>query len=374
MSSAIGRSQKLVVKVGTAVLSRALGGLDKTRISELAAELSRLHAKGYQVVVVSSGAIGAGMDSFGWKTRPTALRDKQAAAAVGQVVLMEAYRAAFGAHGLTVAQMLLTRADLDDRTRYLNARNTLNGLLERRVVPIINENDTVATEEIQFGDNDALAAQVAVKLAAKKLFLLTDVDGLLKEFGPDAKPLTEVFQITPDIEALVRGGAGSRKSVGGMKSKIQAAAVAMASGVEVWIASGRRSGILEQIVDGQGLGTRFKPWRETLDARRRWIAFGRRVNGTLVVDDGAVAALVQNKRSLLPSGVLRVDGGFQVGDTVKVMSAAGAEVARGSVAYSAADLRKIQGKKTSDIETILGRPAPHEVIHRNNLVIFPAAS
>ncbi len=368
-------STRLVVKVGTAVLSRPEGGLNRTRIGELADELSGLIKRGHQAVLVSSGAIGAGMDRFGWTTRPTVLRDKQAAAAVGQVILMEAYEQAFGAHNITVAQMLLTRTDLDDRNRYLNARNTLMALLERRVIPIINENDTVATDEIKFGDNDQLAALVAAKVQAKKLFLLTDVDGLIQDFGGDtAKLLPEVFQITPEIEAMVRGGAGSKKSVGGMSSKLQAARAAMASGVEVWITSGRRPGIIQDILGGKGVGTRFQPMKQDLDSRQRWIAFGREIKGSLTLDDGAVAALTLNHRSLLPSGIVRVEGNFGIGDTVRVHSPSGSEIARGSVSYTSAEIKKIKGKQTVDLEKILGRPSPSEVIHRNNLVMLPSSN
>ncbi|MGQ0644496.1 MAG: glutamate 5-kinase, partial [Elusimicrobiota bacterium] len=262
-------SSKLVIKIGTAVLSRPEGGLNRERVNLLAEEVAAVQKKGRRTVLVSSGAIGAGMDRFGWKKRPTVLRDKQAAAAVGQVVLMEAYEKAFSAVGLTVAQMLLTASDLEDRGRYLNARNTLQALLERGVVPVINENDTVATEEIQFGDNDSLAAQVAVKIGAEKLFLLTDVEGLLRNLGPGAELLPEVFRITPEVEALVRAERGSHKSAGGMASKLRAARTAMAAGVEVWIASGRRPGAVSDSVEGRGAGTRFAPARGGLDARRR---------------------------------------------------------------------------------------------------------
>jgi glutamate 5-kinase len=369
MSSTTNR-KRLVVKVGTAILSQPQGGLNKTFIRSLAEELAGLQKDGHQVLLITSGAIGAGMDRFGWKKRPTLLRDKQAAAAVGQVALMEAYEEAFGRHGVTVGQMLLTLADLEDRARYLNARNTLAALLERGVVPIINENDTVATEEIQFGDNDTLASLIAVKTEAKCLIILTDVDGLLTGEKLEGNILPEVFQITADIEALVRGGTGSTKSVGGMLSKIQAARLAMASGVETWIASGRRPGILRDIAAGRGTGTRFHPQEERLNARRRWIAFGRKPRGALVLDDGAVKAIVQDKRSLLPSGIFRVEGAFKAGDTVKLLNAAGVELARGLIGYPSADMDKIRGRKTTEIESILHRPAPPEVIHRNNLVVL----
>lgn len=362
--------KRIVVKVGTAILSHPTGGLNLSRIKDLAHELSSLATKGYAPLLVTSGAIGAGMDAFGWKTRPTVLKDKQAAAAVGQVALMEAYKGAFAPLGVTIAQILLTRADLDDRERYLNIRNTLTALIERQVIPIINENDTVATQEIKFGDNDTLSSLVAAKIDASHLFILTDVDGLLTSTGADGELLPEVFQVTPEIEALVQAGTGSAKSVGGMASKLSAARLAMASGVEVWIASGRKSGIIKNILEGTGVGTRFVPSAEALSARKRWIAFGRKVRGTLSLDEGAVRAITENKRSLLPSGIKRVEGAFNAGDTVKVVTPDGRELARGLTVFSAADLKHIQGHRSTEIEALLGHPAPAEVIHRNNLVLL----
>lgn len=362
--------KRIVIKVGTAILSHPTGGLNVTRVKALAQELSLLASKGYAPILVTSGAIGAGMDAFGWKTRPTVLKDKQAAAAVGQVALMEAYKGAFAPLGVTIAQILLTRADLDDRERYLNIRNTLTALLERNVIPIINENDTVATQEIKFGDNDTLSSLVAAKVDATHLFILTDVDGLLTSTGADGELLPEVFQVTPDIEALVQAGTGSTKSVGGMASKLSAARLAMASGVEVWIASGRKPGIVNDILEGKGVGTRFVPSAEALSARKRWIAFGRKVRGTLHLDEGAVRALTENKRSLLPSGIQRVEGAFNAGDTVKVLTPEGRELARGLTVFSASDLKQIQGHRSTEIESLLGHPAPAEVIHRNNLVLL----
>lgn len=362
--------KRIVVKVGTAILSRPEGGLNRNRIKELATELAGLSKMGYGPLLVTSGAIGAGMDAFGWTTRPTALKDKQAAAAVGQVALMEAYKNAFAPLGQTVAQILLTRSDLDDRERYLNIRNTLNALLERGVLPVINENDTVATHEIKFGDNDTLSALVAAKVDASHLVILSDVDGLLTRLDAEGRLLPEVFQVTPEIEALVQAGTGSNKSVGGMSSKLSAARLAMASGVEVWIASGRKPGIVRDILEGKGVGTRFVASPEALSARKRWIAFGRKVRGTLVLDDGAVRALSENKRSLLASGVVRVDGLFNAGDTVALAAENGRELARGLTSFGAADLKKIKGRRSTEIEPLLGRPAPAEVVHRNNLVFL----
>lgn len=362
--------KRIVIKVGTAILSRPEGGLNLPRIKDLARELSALAEKGYAPILVTSGAIGAGMDTFGWKERPTLLKDKQAAAAVGQVALMEAYKGAFAPLGKTIAQILLTRSDLDDRERYLNIRNTLAALMDRQVIPIINENDTVATQEIKFGDNDTLSSLVAAKVDATHLFILTDVDGLLTSTGEDGHLLPEVFQVTPEIEALVQAGTGSAKSVGGMASKLSAARLAMASGVEVWIASGRKPGVVKDILEGKGVGTRFVPSAEALSARKRWIAFGRKVRGTVHVDEGAVRALIENKRSLLPSGIQRVEGAFNAGDTIKVVTPDGRELARGLTVFGANDLKKIKGRRSTEIETLLTRPAPAEAIHRNNLVLL----
>jgi glutamate 5-kinase len=352
-------------------LSRPEGGLNGDRIRALAGELAFLLEQGLAPILVTSGAIGAGMDAFGWKTRPTLLKEKQAAAAVGQVALMEAYKTALGARGITVAQILLTRADLEDRERYLNVRQTLGVLLERRVLPVINENDTVATDEIKFGDNDTLSALVAAKMDAGRLALLTDVEGLLTNPGVEGRLLPEIFQITPDIEALVQAGTGSAKSVGGMGSKLSAARLAMASGVEVWIASGRRPGVLRDIVEGRGPGTRFAPSAEALSARKRWIAFGRRARGALHLDEGAARAITEGKRSLLPSGVSQVEGTFFPGDTVRILSPEGREIARGLCAFGSADMKRIRGRRSSEIEPLLNRPAPAEAVHRNNLVILP---
>jgi glutamate 5-kinase len=370
MSSFTAR-KRLVVKVGTAILSRPEGGLNRERIAALAEELAGLQDAGHEVILVTSGAIGAGMDAFGWTVRPTALRDKQAAAAVGQPALMDAYRGAFGPFHRTTAQILLTREDLDQRDRYLNIRNTLAALLERGVIPILNENDTVATHEIKFGDNDTLSSLVAAKMDADALFLLTDVDGLLTEVGPEGRLLPEVFQITPDIEALVRAGTGSAKSTGGMASKISAARLAMASGVEVWIASGRRVGIVRDILAGKGVGTRFVPSEESLNARRRWIAFGRRPRGALHLDAGAIRAIVEGKKSLLPSGITRVEGAFGPGDTVRLVDPEGRERARGLTAYGAKELHILQGHRSKEAEGLLGRSGPAEAVHRNNLVVLP---
>jgi glutamate 5-kinase len=362
---------KIVVKIGTASISRPEGGLDEARLKALAQELGALKRAGRQVILVTSGAIGAGMDVFGWEKRPSLLRDKQAAAAVGQVALMEAYKRAFEAEKITIGQVLLTRADLEDRDRYLNARQTLDALLSHGVIPILNENDTVATDEIKFGDNDTLSALIAAKTSADKLFLLTDVEGLLTSPDAQGRLLPEVFQITPDIEALVQAGPGSKKSTGGMATKITAARLAMASGVEVWIASGKRPGVVTDILDGRGTGTRFQAREEALSSRQRWIA-SRRPQGALHVDAGAVAALLDRKKSLLPSGVARVEGRFAAGDAVRVLGPDGREVARGLTAYSSSDLQKIKGHKTGELAVLLSRPgAPAEALHRNNLAVLP---
>jgi glutamate 5-kinase len=361
---------RLVVKIGTASLSLPQGGLDHARLADLAREFADLRRQKWAPLLVTSGAIGAGMDAFGWTRRPTRLRDKQAAAAVGQPALMDAYRRAFAPQDIAVAQVLLTRDDLADRRRYLNIRQTLTALLDRGVVPILNENDTVATDEILFGDNDTLAALIAAKMNARTLFLLTDVEGLLTRPGPGGRLLPEIFRITPEIEALVCAGPGSAKSAGGMATKISAARLAMAAGVEVWIASGRRPGLLTDLVEGRGLGTRFSPSPEVLSARRRWIAFGRAPRGSLTLDAGAVRALVDGKKSLLPAGVVRVEGRFAAGDTVRLLSPQGEEFARGLVNYTAAEVERSRGRKTSEIPRAGGDPRPTELVHRDNLALL----
>jgi glutamate 5-kinase len=326
------------------------------------------------VVLVSSGAIVAGMARLGWRDRPRSIPETQAAAAVGQSALMQQNEAVFARHGRTVAQVLLTRADFGARTRYLNARNTLNTLLARGVLPIINENDTVAVEEIKFGDNDNLSALVAQLIDADLLVLLTDVDGLYHgdpHRDRHARKLDLVEVITPDIERLVWVDPG-RIAVGGMATKLEAAQKATASGIPMVIANGRRPGELGALLGGEPVGTYFAPRIDRLAARKRWIAFAVAPRGRLLVDAGARRAVTEGGKSLLPSGLVDVEGNFDAGEVVALCAIGGAtmEFARGVVNFDAHELRKIKRAQTSEIERLLGYKSFDEIVHRDNLVLL----
>jgi len=368
----LGRVRTLVVKVGTGLVTDPGLGAAPARIEALAAGIAAVR-EGRRVVLVTSGAIATGMARLGLAERPRGIPDKQAAAAVGQSVLMWHYEAAFRRHGIAVGQVLLTAQDIGDRARYLNAKNTLVALLRFGVLPIVNENDTVAVEEIKVGDNDNLSALVASLLDADLLVLLTDVDGLYTDdpaVNARARKLDTVDEVTDDITRLARDRADGA-SVGGMATKLQAAKKAAAAGVPMIIASGREPGVLERLLAGAPVGTYFAPKADRLAARKRWIAFAVAPQGRLTVDAGARAALTQHGKSLLPSGVVDVEGDFASGEVVAVLERAGGrEFARGVVNFDAAELRKIRGVKTRDIEARLGYRSFDEVIHRDNLVIL----
>jgi glutamate 5-kinase len=360
------RARRVIVKVG----SRLLKDSPAARPAALADELAGLRARrGLQTVVVSSGAIALGGHVLKLGERPRELPRLQAVAAVGQNVLMQHWERAFAAHGLTVGQILLTHADLADRARFLNARHALQALLELGVVPIINENDTVAVEEIKFGDNDRLAALVCNLVSADALIMLTDVDGL-HDAPPDqgGKRIPLVRDV--DTEAAPVAGRGSDVGTGGMASKVQAAKIAGKSGVPTVVASGRQGGVLDAVLEGQEIGTLFLPSEERLRSRKHWIAFAQRPAGAVVVDDGAKLALVEKRRSLLPSGIQEVRGGFSIGDAIGVLDVTGHEFARGLAGYGAGEVQKIAGKRSADIERILGYKYLDEVIHRDDLVIL----
>jgi glutamate 5-kinase len=363
--------KRIVVKIGSNILADDTEGLDAKRISSIASDISALQDKGYEVVVVSSGAIAAGMRKLGLREKPKDVKLKQAAAAVGQSSLMWAYEKGFSGHGKKVAQVLLTRNDLSDRKRYINAKNTLLTLLSFGVVPIINENDTVATDEIKFGDNDHLASLVAGLVEADRLVILSDVEGLYTadpRQSAKARLIECVEEITPEFEQKA-GGAGSIVGTGGMYSKILAAKKAVSYGILVHIISGRKDGLLRSLLDGHHSGTLFKPKQEKLSSRKGWIAYGSRAKGSLVLDEGAVKALVERGKSLLPSGIVSVEGGFETGDAVYCIDARGKRVAKGLINYSSAEIERIKGKKTSEIERILGYKYSDEAIHRDNLVL-----
>ncbi len=372
---ALTRARRLVVKVGTGLVTSPGVGADPARIAALAGAIAGARA-GREIVLVTSGAIAIGMARLGLAERPRSIPEKQAAAAVGQSALMWQWEAAFERHGLAVGQVLLTAHDIRDRARYLNARNTLLALLGFSVLPIVNENDTVAVDEIKVGDNDNLSALVASLIEADLVVLLTDVDGLYTADparDPGARKLDTVPAITDDITGLV-WRRPDNQSVGGMTTKLEAAQKAAASGVPLVIASGRQDDALARILAGEPVGTLFLPKADRLTARKRWIAFAVPPQGRLTVDAGALRALTGQGRSLLASGVVEVEGDFVAGDVVAVIAADGGggarEFARGLVNYDAGEVRKLRGAQSRDIERRLGYRGVDEVIHRDNLVIL----
>jgi len=347
-------------------------GLHHEVFSHLAKELSDLKRKGYEIVLVSSGAIAAGMEKLGYKTRPQSITQKQATAAVGQGRLMNIYESNFSRYQQMVAQILLTHDDLSHRRRFLNARNTLLTLLELGIIPIINENDTVVVDEIKFGDNDNLSALVTNLIEADLLIILTDIEGLCNadpRYDPQARCISLVEDIDVDMGGVV-GDTDGEWSVGGMISKIEAARKASRSGVPTVIACGTREGVLHQILKGKEIGTLILPKKEALSSRKHWIAFNLKPKGDVVVDEGAKKAIVQRGKSLLPSGVIKVRGAFEQGDPVSCLGPRGKEFARGLVNYSSTELGKIKGLKTDQIEMMLGYKYSDEIIHRDDLVVL----
>jgi glutamate 5-kinase len=356
---------RIVVKLGTRLLTKSNGAFDKSNINRIVGDLGKLLDAGHEVLVVSSGAIGAGCGKLNCSPIQLSLREKQAVASVGQTALMNLYEEAFSKQNRTIGQILLTSQELVARQSYLNIRNTLFTLLKMNIVPIINENDTVTVEEIKFGDNDHLAAIITSKVDADKLIILTDVDGLLDKSGAIVK---EVGEVNDDILALA-GGKGSEYSVGGMLSKLKAAKIVSQCGAETYIASGRESGIINSIVAGENPGTVFRG-QGRLSHKKRWIAYGLKPSGSIVLDEGAIKAIKEKNSSLLSVGIKGIEGDFVEGDSVICMDKAGNLIARGLVNYSSIDLKKISGKKSTEIEDILGYKDFDEVIHKDNLVIL----
>ncbi len=363
-------AKRLIVKIGSALLVEDQTGRIRSEwLSALAADVARLRSRGTSVVIVSSGAIAVGRMHLRLPRGALALEQKQAAAATGQIRLAHAWQDALAAHGITVAQILLTLADTEERRRHLNARATIETLLELGAVPVINENDTVATEEIRYGDNDRLAARVAQMISADTLVLMSDVDGLYEgdpRKDPNARMIPEVAEVTPQIEAMA-GAAPTGYSSGGMITKLEAAKIAMSAGCAMAITDGKNADALARLEAG-GRCTWFLPVSEPLTARKRWIGGAIASGGAIVIDEGAVAALKSGK-SLLPAGVTEVSGSFERGDAVLVRTASGRTVGRGLSAYSAADARRIAGRKSRDIEAILGYRGRDEMIHRDDLVL-----
>jgi glutamate 5-kinase len=361
---------KIVIKVGTSTLTDKNGLLNKKYISELAKTVAGMQKCGNEMLIVSSGAIGAGMGHLNLKTKPANLREKQALAAVGQPLIMNAYAEAFSSYGLTVAQVLLTRGDFDDRMKYINARNTLCELIDKNIVPVINENDTVAVEEINFGDNDTLAALVASAVDADKLVILTDVDGLYDGVPQKGRLIQRIDKITPEIEAFASPKSSSGKGTGGMKTKISAAKIAVASGIGAVIANGSKLDKLKGIIEKEESGTHFTAQKIRLKAKKSWIAFGKKPKGCLTVDKRAAQALTALGKSLLAAGIVKVSGSFKRGDTVMVCDAdSKKDFAVGLVNFDSGDMCKIKGMKSKDIKKII-ETDEEEAIHRDNLVII----
>jgi glutamate 5-kinase len=371
MRTRIAQSKRLVVKVGSALVTNDGAGLASEFIADCAQQIAALHGEGREVLLVSSGAIAAGMQRLGWKSRPRAMHDLQAAAAVGQMGLAQAYETTFIQHGLKAAQILLTHEDLSDRSRYLNARNTLHALLGYGVVPIINENDTVVTDEIKFGDNDTLGALVANLVEADTLVILTDQRGLYTadpRLDSSATLIAEGRADDRRYEAMA-GGAGSGISKGGMITKVRAAQRAARSGAHTLIVSGRETSALLRAARGEPIGTLLYASETPLAARKQWLADHLQLAGSLVLDGGAVKAL-QEGRSLLSVGVVAVAGDFERGAAVACRTRDGGEIARGLVNYSSFEARRIAGHATQEISTLLGYAEEEELIHRDNLVLL----
>ncbi len=365
-------ARMLVVKVGSSLVTNEGRGLDGAAIARWAAQIAELRAMGRRVILVSSGAIAEGMQRLGWTRRPHAMHELQAAAAVGQMGLVQCYESAFRRHGLHTAQVLLTHADLADRQRYLNARSTLRTLLELGAVPVINENDTVVTDEIKLGDNDTLGALVTNLVEADALVILTDQAGLFDadpRKNPRATLVRAADALDPRLEAMA-GGTGSALAKGGMLTKVLAARRAARSGAHTVIASGREPDVLLRLVKGERIGTLLSAGTVPLAARKQWLADHLTVNGRLRLDAGAVKALVRDGKSLLPIGVTEVSGDFGRGEVVACLDPQGREVARGLVNYSAEETRRIMRRASAEIEPILGYVDAPELIHRDNLVLL----
>ncbi|MBA4093408.1 MAG: glutamate 5-kinase [Candidatus Accumulibacter sp.] len=370
VTTRIASARRLVIKVGSALVTNNGEGLDLAAIGEWARQIAELRQAGKEVVLVSSGAIACGMQRLGWNKRPHAVHELQAAAAVGQMGLAQVYESTFAKHGLHTAQVLLTHDDLADRKRYLNARSTLTTLLELGVVPIINENDTVVTDEIKFGDNDTLGALVANLVEADCLIILTDQQGL---FTADPRKDTNATLIAearagdPALEAMA-GGAGTQYGRGGMITKVIAAKRAARSGAHTVIASGREANVMPRLARGEPVGTLLSSETQPLTARKQWLADHLQLNGKLVLDPGAVNALKEGK-SLLPIGVVEVQGDFERGAAVACVAPDGVEIARGLANYGSSDARRIARRASQDIESILGYIDEPEIIHRDNLIL-----
>lgn len=370
---ALKKAKRIVIKVGTSTITYANGKRNFSQIDRLAREISDLQNQGKKMILVTSGAVAVGVDRMGLPGKPKTIPGKQAAAAVGQGVLMHTYEKFFADYGQIVAQVLITKTEAIDRHRYTNTRNTFMELMRQRVIPIVNENDVVALDELKIGDNDNMSALVAGIVDADLVIILSDVDGLYTanpQTHPDAVIVPEVAEITPEIEASA-GGVGSARGTGGMATKIQAAKAATSSGIHLVIASGTEKYAITRVLQGEELGTLFVSRENRLQFRKRWLAFGAKIAGSIVVDDGCAKAIRKaGGCSILPAGVFAVQGEFLPGSTVSVIDKDAHELARGLVHYSSAELEQIKGCNSGEIANILGHKNFDEVIHRDDLVIL----
>lgn len=369
--SNLSTAKRIVIKVGTSTLTDSFGKLNHVKIKAIAKALTSLRKEGKEIVLVTSAAISAGMERLGLVERPSTIPGKQAAAAVGQGILMQIYEKMFAEYDQVVAQILMTREDSVKRARYTNIRNTFNTLLAGGIIPIINENDAVAIDELKIGDNDTLSAQVASIVDADILIILTDIDGVYTA-NPStdsmAKLLHEISVIDEKIEQAA-GGVGSKYGTGGMLTKIQAAKIAVSSGIAMVVASGEDDEVISRILAGEEIGTLFLSRKNRLQFRKRWLAFGARLKGKLEVDKGCVKAIL-NGSSLLPAGVISSEGDYQAGDTIGIYMENGQEFARGLINYSCNEVEQLKGIKTTDIMKIIGYKSYDELIHRDNLVVM----
>ncbi len=366
------QAQRIVVKVGTSTLTYATGKLNLYRMEKLVRELSDLMNQGREVILVTSGAVAVGMERMGLKEKPSDIPAKQALAAVGQGMLMHIYEKLFAEYEQTAAQVLLTKENSVRHNQYSNSRNALLELVKMGAVPIINENDAVAVDELKIGDNDTLSAIVATIVDADALLILSDIEGLYTanpQTDGNARLLTEISEITPEIERMA-GGAGSKLGTGGMYTKIQAAKIAVNAGVAMVIASGAADGVVRRVMEGEPLGTLFPARESHLRVRKSWLAFGKRIMGDIVVDEGCEKALLNQGSSILAAGIMDAEGEFKAGNTVRVLSPDGREIARGIVNYAVEDLKKILGRQTNEFSALLEGEIHEEVIHRDNMVLM----
>ncbi len=364
-------AKRIVVKVGTSTLLHPNGKINLYRIEHLVRELSDLASQGKEVVLVTSGAIGVGMVRMGLEKRPDSIQERQALASIGQVLLMHLYDKFFTEYGQIAGQVLLTKENFANHSQYINGRNTIMTMLQKGMIPVINENDAVTIAEVKIGDNDTLSATVAAMVDADVLIILSDIDGVYDanpQTNPDAKLLREIKEITQAVEQLA-GGAGSNVGTGGMATKIEAAKIATAAGVTMFIASGSQNGVVRAILQGEDYGTVFPPKPAHLRARKGWLAFGRRISGVLFVDKGCVKALKAGS-SLLAAGITGTEGEYLAGSTVRVLTGDYQEIARGTINYDAAVVEKLKGRKTCDFASLIEGEIHEEVIHRDNMVLM----